>query len=69
MVYPRFCEAESAIAPPAWKDFACELKVVMPKKRINSREDGKRIGTQTFYLVPDPASAVVELAAAGRKRV
>ncbi len=67
-MYPIFCQAESAIDPPAWKDFAHELDAVMPKKRINERKDGKRVRTCTYYLVPDPAAAVVELVAAKRKR-
>jgi hypothetical protein len=52
----------------ALEGLRCELKVVMPKKRMNDRKAGKRIGTETFYLVPDPAATVVELAAAERKR-
>jgi hypothetical protein len=60
-VYPLFCQAESAIDPPACKDFACELKAVMPKKRINERKDGKRAGTETFDLVPHPVDNVIAL--------
>ena len=35
-MYPIFCQAESAIDPQAWKDFAHELDAVMPKKRTTS---------------------------------
>jgi hypothetical protein len=34
----------------------------MPKKRINHRKDGKRVGIETYYLVPVPAAVVGELA-------
>ena len=61
--YPLLCEAEGVGWPPPYKDFAKELKWLMPRRR-----DFKQRPTCTRYLVPDPAAAVVELAAAERKR-
>jgi hypothetical protein len=66
--YPIFCQAEAVIVQPPWKDFAHELDTVMPKKRLNERKNGKRVCTSTYYLVPDPAAAVIDLAAVERKR-
>jgi hypothetical protein len=54
--------------PPPYKDFANALKGVMPRKRKEEWKQGKRTGTATWYLVPDPAAAVVDLAEAKRER-
>lgn len=50
---------------PPYKDFARELKRLMPRRRYWREGQGKR--GPTVYDVP-PAAAVVELAAVGRKR-
>jgi hypothetical protein len=59
--YPIFCEAEGIDRPPPYKDFACALKDVMPRKRSDTLLEGKRT-TAIYYRVPDPAAAVVDLA-------
>jgi hypothetical protein len=58
--YPIFCEAEGIDRPPPYKDFACALKSVMPRKRSDKLIEGKRT-TAIYYRVPDPAAAVVDL--------
>lgn len=58
--YPIFCEAEGIDRPPPYKDFACALKDVMPRKRSDKLLEGKRT-TAIYYRVPDPAAAVVDL--------
>ena len=59
--YPMFCEAEGVDRPPPYKDFACALKGVMPRKRSDKLLEGKRT-TAVYYRVPDPAAAVVDIA-------
>jgi hypothetical protein len=59
--YPIFCEAEGVDRPPPYKDFARALKDVMPRKRDDRLHEGKR-AAPTYYQVPDPAAAVVDLA-------
>jgi hypothetical protein len=62
--YPLFCRALHAVPVP-FKDFARELKGVMPKKRHARWKAGKRTGaTRRYYLVRGPATNVVDLAAA-----
>jgi hypothetical protein len=59
--YPLFCRALHA-APVPFKDFANELKTVMPKKRRARWGGGKRVGaTRRYYAVSDPAANVVPL--------
>jgi hypothetical protein len=61
--YPLFCRALNAVPVP-FKDFASELKTVMPKKRHARWRGGERMGeTRRFYTVCDPATNVVEIAA------
>jgi hypothetical protein len=64
--YPMFCEALHVVPVP-FKDFARELKTVMPKRRKSLWEAGKRLRTRRFYQVRDPATNVVDLAAARRE--
>jgi hypothetical protein len=40
----------------------------MPRKRLEKWKGGKRMWTHRYYLIEDPAAAVVEIAAAERKR-
>jgi hypothetical protein len=65
--YEDFCEAEGVTRPPPFKDFARELARLMPRKRMEDWHDGQRLGTATYYFVPDPAAQVVELAHERRK--
>jgi len=51
-----------------YKDFARELAHLMPRKRREEWHAGKRLGTATFYGVPDPDEAVVALSNEMRKR-
>ena len=59
--YPLFVRALN-VKPVAYKDFAKELAEVMPRKRLEQWSGGKRQWTHRYYLVPDPADAVVDLA-------
>jgi hypothetical protein len=59
--YPAFCRSCGLSWWPPFTEFAAELKGVMPPKRCEIRRGGKRVGTVTGYLVPDPATAVVDL--------
>jgi hypothetical protein len=66
--YPLFCRALHAVPVP-FKDFASELKGVMPKKRHARWKAGKRTGTtRRYYQVRDPTTNVVDLDAAERRR-
>jgi hypothetical protein len=65
--YPLFCEATGDIWPPPYKDFAHELADFMPRKRKERWQQGRRVDTATWYLVPDPSETVVELAAVERR--
>lgn len=65
-VYPLFCQAQRAKCPPPYKDFARELKLLMPRRRGEHWHAGTRIATATWYLVPDPHADVVMLAEAVR---
>ena len=58
--YPLFARAHG-VGPP-FKDFAKQLALLMPRRRADVREGGKRVGTATFYHVSAPTSVVVELA-------
>jgi hypothetical protein len=59
--YPVFCRALHAVPVP-FKDFASELKAVMPKKRRGRWRGGKRTGTTNrYYAVRDPATNVVSI--------
>lgn len=64
--YQLFLQALN-VEPVPYKDFARELAKVMPRKRLERWSGGKRLFTHRYYLVPDPAASVVELAAE-RKR-
>jgi hypothetical protein len=66
-VYPVFCQSLGVLWPPPFKDFAKELKLLMPWKRKDVRFNGKRV-TFTRYRVPDPNEAVVTLSEEMRKR-
>jgi hypothetical protein len=60
--YPVFCRALHVVPVP-FKDFASELKAVMPKKRKSRWKGGERVGvTRRYYLVTDPVTIVVDLA-------
>jgi hypothetical protein len=67
-VYPLFCRAQGLAFPPAYRLFAEELALVLPRKRKDIRQGGRRTCTITIYGVLAPARSVVELAAAERKR-
>src|SRR5262249_41114977 len=47
--YPVFCAALNVELIP-YKDFAKELAEVMPRKRLEHWEGGKRLGTHRYYL-------------------
>ena len=64
--YPSFARAQGLAFPPAWRLFAEQLGKVMPRRRHDIRQGGKRTCTVTLYRVLDPVAAVVELAAARR---
>jgi hypothetical protein len=66
--YPLLCAALSIHDRPPFPDFAYELDKLMPRKRMEDRQGGKRVGTYAAYLVPDPATGVVELSGEKRKR-
>jgi len=74
--YPDLCKALGVEEPPPYKDFAAQLAgdpdksllPLLPRRRKENWRQGKRVDVGTFYYVPDPAAAVVELAAAERKR-
>jgi hypothetical protein len=51
---PDFAGALGAPRPPAFKDFARELKGSMPKRRPEIWRNGKRVETYTVYRVPEP---------------
>jgi hypothetical protein len=53
--YPAFCRSLGLTWWPPFTEFASELKKLMPPKRCEVRRGGKRVGTVTAYLVPDPA--------------
>jgi hypothetical protein len=60
--YPTFCRSLGlSWWWPPFTEFAAELKKIMPPKRCEVRRDGKRVRTVMTYLVPDPATAVVDL--------
>jgi hypothetical protein len=65
--YPLFLQAMN-VKPVAYKDFAKELAGVMPRKRLEGWSGGKRLWTHRYYLVQDPSTNVVEIAAAKRER-
>ena len=67
-VYPLFCRAQGLAFPPAYRLFAEELALVMPRKRKDIRQGGRRTCTITTYGVRDPARSVVEVAAVEWKR-
>src|SRR5262249_35125046 len=49
---PDFARALGVPRPPAFKDFARELKGLMPKRRAEIWRNGKRVETYTVYRVP-----------------
>lgn len=53
--YENFCEVEGVTWPPPYKDFARELARLMMRKRIEEWRNGQRLGTATYYFVPDSA--------------
>lgn len=59
--YRLFLNAMNA-EPVPYEKFACELAGVMPRKRLEQWKGGKRLWTHRYYLVPDPAASVVQLA-------
>jgi len=66
--YPLLCASLGVTYRPPFPAFAKELALVMPKRRQEARRNGKRIGTYTTYLVPDPAAGVVALSEEKRRR-
>jgi hypothetical protein len=67
--YPLFCQSLGIDwQPTPYKDFARELAHLMPRKRREEWQAGKRVGTSTFYAVPHPNEAVVALSQELRKR-
>ena len=66
--YEDFCEGEGVTWPPPYKDFARELARIMTRRRIEEWHEGQRLGTATVYLVPVPATQVLDLAQEQRKR-
>jgi hypothetical protein len=49
--YPVLCRAFGIASPPAYKDFANELALLLPRKRVDRRErNGKRM-TSTWYRI------------------
>ena len=50
--YPIFCKAQGLSKPPPFKDFARELKRVMPKKRPETWVDGRRRAVTTYTVMP-----------------
>jgi hypothetical protein len=67
-VYPLFSAAVGAHRAPPFKDFAKELATVMRRKRVEERAGGKRTGTATWYIVPDPKAMRVPEQGAHRRR-
>jgi hypothetical protein len=65
-VYPMFSRAQGVACPPAHRLFAEELARLLPRRRKDIRQGGKRTCTITMYGVRDPETAVVELAGARR---
>jgi hypothetical protein len=65
--YSVFCRALN-VEPVAYKDFAKELALAMPRTRLEKWKGGKRLWTHRYYLVQDPAANVVEIAAVKRER-
>jgi hypothetical protein len=53
-MYPIFWRSLGYTQAPPYKDFAKALSEVMPKKRLETWRSGKRKGTLTVYLIPDP---------------
>jgi hypothetical protein len=49
--YPLFCRWLRVGRPPPYKDFARELALIMPRKRKDPRQGGKRLGAFTVYIV------------------
>ena len=66
--YPLFCQALVVVRAPAYKDFAKQLALLMPRERKEIWNEGRRIKNFTAYRVLDPDAAVVELAEEKRKR-
>ena len=50
--YPIFCKAQSLCKAPPFKDFARELKQVMPKHRPETLVDGRRRAITTYTVMP-----------------
>jgi hypothetical protein len=49
--YPLFCNSLHLYFPPPYKDFAHELAKVLPRRRRENWENGKRIRSFTCYYV------------------
>ena len=49
--YPLFCSWLRVNRPPPYKDFARELALIMPRQRQDLRQNGKRLGSFTVYVV------------------
>ena len=49
--YPLFCNSLHLDFPPPYKDFAHELAKVLPRRRREHWENGKRIRSSTWYYV------------------
>jgi hypothetical protein len=50
--YPIFCKAGRLAKAPPFKDFARELKRIMPKGRPETWRDGRRRAITTYTIVP-----------------
>ena len=50
--YPMFCKAGGLAKAPPFKDFARELKRIMPKGRPETSRDGRRRVITTYKVVP-----------------
>jgi hypothetical protein len=61
-VYPLFCRSRAADPPPAFKDFAQALAMVMPRGRGEEWKRGRRISFTRYQV---PAANVIPL---GRTR-
>jgi hypothetical protein len=68
--FPLFCRSLGGKLdkPTRYEIFANRLANVMERGRRDVWRGGIRDGTITVYWVPDPAAAVVDLAAAKRER-
>ena len=66
--YPLFCQALGVVGAPAYKHFAKQLALLMPRERKEIWSGGRRIKNFTAYQVVNPDAAVVELAVEKRKR-